>query len=298
MLKKILITGGTGFLGGHLIRQAGGNWDVFTSSRTGPIPMIGVSWEEMDLESPESIERTVLQTKPDAVIHAAAMTRVDECETERDRACRTNIEATNQLAGLCSKLNARMVFVSSDMVFDGLKGNYRESDPAHPVNFYGETKCLAEEEVMRNCPNSVCARTALIYGAPALKGTSFSDQILRHWTEGKAVHLFTDQYRSPILVQQLACALLELAESSFRGILHLGGGERIDRWHFGLELAELKGISQDLILPVKMDELSSGAKRPRDASFDSSLAKSLLRTRLDGFREGLRRAYSGPSDKL
>lgn len=289
MRKRLLVTGGTGFLGGHLLLQSVGEWDVFASVRSQHPAVPCVRWLKMDLADEGDISSGFATAKPDAVIHAAAMSNVDQCETEREKALAVNAKSSAVLARLCENTGARMVFVSSDMVFDGLKGDYSENDPVGPVNYYGETKRMAEESVLHGCSRAVCGRSALIYGAPAIGGTSFSYQMLKRLEAGKEVGLFNDQFRSPISVQSLASALLELASSSYTGIMHLGGTERIDRFTFGLRMADISGYPRSLIKPIRMDDTPSVAARPRDASMNVSVARKALKTKLPDCSEGLAR---------
>jgi dTDP-4-dehydrorhamnose reductase len=294
MRKRLLVTGGTGFLGGHLLLQSVGEWDVFATVRSRHPAVPCVKWVRMDLADEKEIAGGFETVRPDAVIHAGAMSNVDLCETERERALAVNAKSSAVLARLCEKIGARMVFVSSDMVFDGGKGNYSETDPVGPVNYYGETKRIAEEWVLYGCTRAVCGRSALIYGTPAIGGTSFSYQMLKRLEAGKEVGLFSDQFRSPISVQSLASALLELASSPFTGIMHLGGTERINRFNFGLLMAEINGYPGSLIKPIRMDDNPSVAARPRDASLNVSAAVKSLKTKLPDCREGLVRRGAGP----
>jgi dTDP-4-dehydrorhamnose reductase len=287
MRKKLLVTGGTGFLGGHLLLQAVGEWDVFASARAGHPAVPCVHWVEMDLSDERGITSGFAWVRPDAVIHAGAMSNVDECESERGKAFAVNANSAAVLARLCEGDGSRMVHVSSDMVFDGKQGNYSETDPPAPVNYYGETKRIAEERVLGGCSRSVCGRAALIYGIPAIGGTSFAYQMLRRLESGKEVGLFHDQYRSPIPVRTLAAALLELALSPFTGILHLGGSERIDRYDFGLRVAEARGYPASLLRRIGMNDVPAKAARPRDVSMNVSLAVKTLKTRLPDCREGI-----------
>ena len=272
-----------------MLVQASKQWSVYASTRSSTYPMPGVEWVQMDLEDNSCMERVVRSIRPYAIVHAAAMGNIDACQADREHAFRINAESTGFLAGLCAELEARMIAVSSDMVFDGSKGRYRETDPVNPVNYYGETKCAAEERVLGNCPNSVCGRAALIYGDPVFGGTSFSHQMLKRMEAGQPVTLFADQFRTPIEVRNLAEALLELAESDFTGILHLGGSERIDRLSFGRLMAEIRGFSDSLLIPARMGDFSSSAPRPADVSFDISMAECVLSTKLSGCREGMAR---------
>lgn len=287
MKKRILITGGTGFLGGHLLLKARPDWDVYAIHRGQTVDVPGIHWISADLTDSGETARVFASVKPHSLIHAAAMSDIDRCQARPDEARCVNTEASASLAGLCGKTGCRMVFVSTDMVFDGIRGLYRETDATGPVNGYGGTKVAAERAVAAECPPAACARTALIYGNPAFGGRSFSNEMISRLSRGEAVTLFTDQYRTPILAQNLAEALLELADSDFAGILHLGGGERISRYDFGLLAASAKGLPPDLIRPGRMNEPLPAAPRPADVSLDTSKASTVLGTRLIGCGEGV-----------
>lgn len=289
-MKRILITGGSGFVGGHLLTMSRNEWEVFTIYHNRPVSISGVFSVAFNFENKNEIQPLVKKINPDVVIHCAVWGDVDECEKDRKRAFLINAEATGILAETCSEIESRFIYTSSDMVFDGKKGDYIESDPPCPLNIYGKSKFIGEERVKKACSNYVVARVALIYGRPVLGNNSFSEKILERIRQGKTMPLFIDQYRTPILVQNLAQVLLELAGLDFRGTIHLGGAKKVDRYTFGLRLAELKGLSQKMLRPVNMSEIPTTAPRPRDVSLDTSKAKSLLKTPLLGYWDGLKLA--------
>ncbi len=288
-MKKLLITGGSGLIGGHLIQLARGDWTVSASFYQHPFSCSDVRAVSMDLSRPDDIRRVVEIVAPDVIIHCAAMSDLDLCEKEPELCYRINAEATGILAELSSEMGCRLIYTSSDMVFDGQKGFYSESDKVRPINIYGRAKRDGEERIKDSCPDHVIVRVALVYGPPVIRGNSFSEKILARIQNGKTVVLFEDQFRSPIYVVNLAHVLLELAELPFTGTLHLGGKDRVDRYTFGLTLAELKQISISLIVASRMQDVETTAPRPLDVSFDISKAQNLLKTALLGYREGLSR---------
>ena len=210
-------------------------------------------------------------------------------EEHRKEAFHINATATEVLAESVERIGGRFVYVSSDMVLDGAKGHYSEEDEARPINYYGHTKLAGERFVADLCSRFVVARSALIYGTPleSTSSNSFSKRILEKAKVGEEIPLFTDQYRSPILVQDLAAALIELADNDFNGMIHLGGKDRVDRYTFGLRLAEVKGFNSSLLKPYSMLDVSLPAKRPQDVSFNTEKAESLLKTCLHGYIEGI-----------
>jgi dTDP-4-dehydrorhamnose reductase len=231
--KKLLITGASGFVGGNAAVRGAKAWDVTATFQSHPFRIPGVRSIRLDLEDPDAVRSLVLSLKPRAVIHCAAWSRLDDCETNRNRTFAINTESVRVLAEACAESGCRLVFTSTDMVFDGEKGNYAETDPAYPLSVYGESKRAAEETIRGACSDHAIARVALVYGKTVTGGASFSESLLKAWREGTKTPLFTDQFRTPVEVVNLAEALLELASSPFRGTLHTGGADRVDRHTFG-----------------------------------------------------------------
>ena len=246
MKPKILITGGSGFVGGHLVEAASENFEVHSTFLHSPVGKSNVVWHQIDLVDTKATSALVKAIRPSVIIHAAAQSNLDFAEISREAAFGINVQATEALAGSCEAVNSRFIYISSDMVFDGSKGNYSESDPVNPINYYGETKVLAEERAQQNCSNCLIARSALVYGRPLNKSSSFSEWIYNRLRNHQNVPLFYDQYRSPIWVDELAQALIECASNQFRGIIHLGGSDSINRLEFGIIFANLT-ISKILI---------------------------------------------------
>jgi dTDP-4-dehydrorhamnose reductase len=290
-MKKLLITGGSGFVGGHLMIRAKKKWDVYATYKSHTFSLRGITPLFMNLEKKESIRSIITEVNPEAIIHCAAWSNVDGCEINHELAYRINMNATKVIAEECFNSGCRLLYISTDMVFDGENGNYSESDFPRPINVYGQSKLAGEEQVRNTCNDYVVARIALVYG-PSVTGTnSFSEKIIKKIQRGETMNLFSDQYRTPILVYDLADALLELTENSFSGTIHLGGTVRVDRYKFGLRLAEIKGYSKDKFKPVLMSETDFVGPRPKDLSLNISRAKTLLSSDLLDYKEGLKEAY-------
>ena len=228
-MKRLFITGGSGFVGGHLLSQAQHEWDVFTTFHSRPLSFPGVAYLKLDLAMEKQIQNIVEKVQPDVIIHAAAWSDLDGCEKDPERAFHINATATEILGELSSRMSCRMIYISTDMVFNGEKGDYIESDETRPISVYGKTKLAGEKFVKSVCSNYVVARSALIYGSPVTGSNSFSERILARVQKGEKISLFTDQFRTPVLVQNLAQALLELAGHTFVGTLHLGGATKVNR---------------------------------------------------------------------
>ena len=253
-MKKCLLMGASGFLGGHILQQAVEKWDVYAVYFRNKIDALEYRWIKLDLTHRESVMDMVKKIHPDVIIHAAANSNLDECERHPQASHAINVDATTFLAQSAQSIEARFIYVSSDMVFNGEKGYYKEEEQVVPISAYGRQKVMSENIVEGECSDWVVARAALIYGRPKFGGSSFSKWIENGLCEGNKVPLYLDQYRSPVLVNELASALLELAGNKLRGVYHLGGDERIDRYTFGKHLCAIAGYDDRLLVRSKMDD--------------------------------------------
>jgi dTDP-4-dehydrorhamnose reductase len=284
---KILITGASGFLGGYLVRAAQGRGELIGTYWEHPVALPGVELHRMDLTNLVEVAQFVRKVRPQTIIHAAALANLDTCETQKDLAWRTNVDAARMMAAVARELGSRLIHISTDMVFDGKKGNYSEEDIPEPISYYGYSKRMAEEDVLHAYPEALVVRVALLYGFPVAGGNSFSAEIYRHLQTGKKVQVFMDQFRSPIWAGNAAPAIMELAELPHRGVLHLAGGERLSRSELAREVARQMGADPQLLEEISMHQIKWLVPRPEDVSFNIARAKQILQTRLLDCREGL-----------
>lgn len=288
-MKKLLITGGSGFVGGFIIEKAQSKYKVHAAYFTNIIQYKLIQTHKINLAIKEEIQSLLRQIKPDIIIHTAAISNPDFCEQRQELAMLTNIMATEVLAEWAKKNSARFIFTSTDMVFDGEKGNYREQDRVRPISYYAETKVVCEQLLTDMNFNCAICRLALVYGIGLTTHNTFFEKMIANLNERKPVTLFDDQFRSPILVDNLAEALLELAENNFTGIIHLSGGEKISRWDFGLKTCQLLNLPSDNLIKGSMFDFPVSAPRPQDISLINYLAVQVLKVKLFNCREGLQR---------
>jgi dTDP-4-dehydrorhamnose reductase len=294
---KIFITGASGFLGGHLVHLLSKNHKVIGSYKSYCFNTKNVDAIQCDLVDQNSFIDLLNLHKPDIIIHNAALANPERCEENPGLAHKANITSTEIIARYCSKNSLRLVFISTDMVFNGKKGYYSERDPVSPINIYAKTKVKAENIVLSQNKNSVVCRIALMYGKgffPREYNSEWLERVLLHKIKinsKEPVQLFTDQYRSMISVLNAAKAIIEAALLDLCGIIHIGGIERISRFEFGKELCEKLNIPVNLIKGVKSEEVVTKALRPLDVSFNISKAKSLLKTPLLNVQRGLEEIY-------
>lgn len=283
--KRLLITGGSGFVAGALAHFARQDWEVHVQSRgAAPAPPEGVHWHVDTTLGTQTLEAL----EPHALIHAAAIADIDYCEARREEADAVNTRWTIALAERAAHTGGRFVFLSTDNVFDGAKGRYREDDPAEPVNYYGRTKRRAEEAVLALGANVAVARTAVVMGLPfSGAGNSFLARMLPQLERGEALGVPNQEIRSPIDVITLARALLELAAGAQTGILHLAGNDRLDRCTLVQRIAAAFGHDPALVRPNNPEHIPGRAPRPVDASLDNRNARAMLQTPMLGVAEGL-----------
>lgn len=298
MKKRLVITGASGFVAGRILAGAGGEWEVHAlSSRNRPEAVGDCIWHSLDLGDSETLSSLFGAIVPDAVIHAAAMADIDACEANPAEARRVNVELTRSVVDISERRGARIIHLSTDTVFDGERGDYRETDPPNPVNVYAETKVKAERLIQSLPGNWAIARLSLVLGLPALGGgNSFLAKWMREWEAGKPVGAPPDEIRTPVDVRTLARALLELAASEWTGIVHLAGSEALSRYDLGRRIAARLGHPESYVVPKSSADIPGRARRPRDASLDNSLARSLLKTPMRNLDEALDRVLD-PSGK-
>jgi dTDP-4-dehydrorhamnose reductase len=274
---KILITGGSGLLGSKIAATATRKgYEVYSGYKEHEaihgIPI------ELDICERQSVIKAFDRIKPQAVVHAAALTNVDKCEEDQELAWRVNVEGTRNILESSEHHNAYFIYVSTDYVFSGEEGAYMETDRPDPINNYGLTKLEAERMVRDSSLEWCIARPSVIYGStPAAGKVNFALWMLNNLKQGKPIKIITDQWVSPTLNTNLAEMILEVMERGFTGVYHLAGSTPLNRYEFASLLAETFQYDKTLITPVKSDKMNWLAKRPRNTSLNVEKATETLR---------------------
>ncbi len=271
---KFLVTGSAGLIGSQVVKDLAKQNHTVYSCYHDDKPINGIPIL-LDLTDQDKIIQILQETKPDRIIHLAAMTNVDLCETEKELAIQINVKATEILAKQAAKQNSFFVYVSTDYVFDGIKGMKKEDDVTNPLGFYGKSK-LEGEFTLNKLASSWCiARTSTPFGIHNKK-KSFPLWVKENLEEKKEISVLTDQFTSPTYVPNLSKMLIEVATRQIAGVIHLSGATRISRYDFASIIADKLNLDKTFLKPISINEMNWKAKRPRDSSLDVSLTNEIL----------------------
>jgi dTDP-4-dehydrorhamnose reductase len=282
---KLLITGASGLFGSKLAEMAMTESCEVYSGYNQQKPAFGTPIQ-LDITNENQVKDVIKKTNPTAVVHAASLTDVDKCETDKTLAWKTNVEGTKHIANATQASNAFLVYISTDYIFNGETGHYKETDNPDPINYYGLTKLKAEELVKDLMDDYCIARPSVIYGAkPAGGKTNFALWLLDKLNKNEHAKIVTNQWNSPTLNTSLAAMILEIIERNLNGIFHLSGATRISRYEFAKQIAQTFNLNENLIIPSNLAAFSWEAralwvaKRPTDSSLDTSKTRQTLKTK-------------------
>jgi dTDP-4-dehydrorhamnose reductase len=293
---KVLITGANGFLGNYLTRQLLGKGYKVIATGKGEnrllLPDPGLYYESMDITDPFSVHDVFAAHQPAIVVHAAAMSKPDDCEEQQWLAYTTNTEATLTMLANAGEQKSFFIFVSTDFVFDGEKGMYREEDETGPVNFYGRTKEDAEQAVMEYEYDWAIARTVLVYGKPISGRSNILTIVKEKLEKGEEYKVVDDQVRTPTYVEDLAAGIVLIIEKKATGIYHLSGEDVLTPYGMAVSAAHYLHLPASLLKKVTAADFSQVAKRPPKTGFIIDKAKKELGYKPLSFEEGLKRTFS------
>jgi len=291
-VKTILVTGSNGLLGQKIIYGLLARHDVnIVSTSRGANRMKakeGYAYEDLDITDAARVAEVFEKYRPDAVINTAAFTNVDACETNQEDCHKLNVDAVATLVSLCGKYNAHLVHLSTDFVFDGSKGPYREEDVPNPQSYYAQTKYDAEKIIEASDISWAILRTIIIYGV--VDDNSRSNVVL--WTKRalenkQTIRAINDQYRAPTLAEDLADACIQAALKKAKGLYHVSGRELMCILDIVYQVADFFRLDKSFIHPVSSAELNQPAKRPPVTGFVIDKAVKELNYHPHTFSEGL-----------
>ena len=260
---KILIIGADGQVGKHLYSSA---------AKVGGLTVVGtyrnpensrLDFVYLDLTEPSTIKEAFEFAKPEIVILCSAMTHVDDCEIHKELAWNINVDGARHVAENCKAFNSRLVFFSSEYVFDGMKGPYSENDGTNPISVYGKTK-LEGEKIVSTLKDYLIIRTTVVYGYEP-ESKNFLMQVLRKGALKEKMNIVNDQYSNPTNAAELADFTLELIKLKKSGIYNVVGKDLMNRYEFALKICEVFNLNPALIAPERTANLNQPAKRPLKA---------------------------------
>ena len=290
--KTILITGSNGLLGQKLVYLLHKNPTIqLVATARGPnrLPFTeGYSYYEMDITQPQQITQVLDEVRPDAIIHTAAMTNVDQCEGDKEGCWELNVKAVELLVENCERLGIYLCHVSTDFVFDGQDGPYLEEDTPNPISHYGLSKYKAEQIVQQAPIRWSIVRTVLVYGI--VSDMSRSNIIL--WVKNsleqqKAIQVVNDQFRTPTLAEDLAIGCWLITEKEAEGIFHISGKDFLTPYEMAIKTADFFSLDKNLITEVNASIFTQPAKRPPKTGFILDKAINTLGYNPVSFEEGI-----------
>lgn len=283
--KCVLIVGGSGLLGSNLSKLYSNDFDVVTTYNKHFVDIKGCKCIQVDFCDAEQVRK--LNVKPDVIINCIALTDLDYCEAHPEEAYNTNVNTLLELIKFAKLNDSYFIHISTDAVFDGQKDIYSETDATNPLNTYGTTKKVAEQIVLKSELHCCVIRTNF-YGWNMIDKKSLAEFMLNNLENGRELKGFKDVVFTPILVNNLARAILDIIEMKYHGLIHIFGSETITKLGFAYKIAEVFELDSSLIRPVSVDSFCFNAKRAKKLGMDIELADLIVRTKLLGVEEGLR----------
>ena len=281
---KFLVTGSAGLIGQQVVKDLLKSNEVF-SSYNDSMPEYGEP-VRMDLRDHKQISGVFDEKNPDVVIHLGAMTDVDLCESENRSASEINAKSTETIAKECSKQNSFLIYLSTDYVFDGNSGMYKETDTTNPIGYYGKSKLDGEISVQNSSADYCITRTSTPFGLHSKK-KSFPIWIIENLEQKNQINVLTDQITSPTYIPNLSKMLIEIAERKITGILHISGASNMSRYDMACMIADKFNYDQSFLKPATMNDMNWVAKRPKNSSLDISRAVSILHEKPQAIEESI-----------
>lgn len=293
---KVLITGVNGLLGQNAAKQfADAGYEVIATGRGGcRLPDNGkrFRYTDLDITDKKGVLHYVTTVRPDVIVHAAAMAQPDACELNREACYDSNTNATLYFTNAAETVDAKMIYISTDFIFSGDEGPYRETDEPAPVNYYGETKLAAEQIVQKSKTSWAIARTVLVYGN-ILSGTR-SNMVT--WVKGNLekqnpIKVVSDQVRTPTYVEDLARGIQLIMEKDATGIYHISGKETLTPYEMAVQVADYFGLNKALMEKVDASVFTQPARRPLRTGFIIDKAERELGYSPLSFMQGIQKMF-------
>jgi len=292
-MKKVLLTGSNGLLGQKLVNLLAGKpgYQLLATARgENRLGKVGKPYDyaELDITNPAEVEKVVSYFKPDFIIHTAAMTNVDQCESDHEGCILLNVTATKHLVEAAERNNSFFIHLSTDFIFDGTKGPLTEEDLPNPISFYGQSKLDAEKIVVESKLRWAIARTVLVYGiVKDMSRTNIVLWVKKSLEEKKTINVVDDQWRTPTLAEDLAMGCFLIMDKEATGIFNISGSELLTPYEMAHKTADFFRLDKSYINKADSSTFTQPAKRPPRTGFVIDKAKKVLGYTPHSFVEGI-----------
>ncbi|CUS76431.1 dTDP-4-dehydrorhamnose reductase [Candidatus Kryptonium thompsonii] len=288
---RVMVTGAHGLLGQAVLKLflKSTNSEILATAKE-PRTFLdfgGFDYTMLDITSRSDVKNLVVYFRPDVIINTAAYTNVDGCEQNRELAWRVNVEGVRNLVHSARRVDAKLIHISTDYIFDGKNGPYTEEAIPNPINYYGRTKLASENEIKIGGIRFAILRTNVLYGVGKNVKSNFALWLYEKLSKGEKIKVVTDQVGNPTYVDDLAFAILKVVEFDKEGVYNIGGRDFVDRYTFAIKLAEIFGFDKELITPVKTSELNQIAPRPLKSGLITFKAEAELGFKPYGVEDGI-----------
>lgn len=284
-MDKVLIIGVSGLLGSRLLEIGKGKYQLFGTYNSHPLE--GKNFFKLDVTKRKDVFDLIEKIKPALVIDTHSITNVDYCETHPEEAWLVNVEGTRNVAEACKTLGCKMIFLSTDYVFDGKKLKYTEKDKPRPLNYYAKTKLIAERVLDALDVNCIIPRSSVLYGKGGMGKQTFVSWVVQKLKNGEKIRVVTDQHNNATFADNLAEILYALYEKDASGIFHAVGKYCLSRYDFAVKIAKAFKLNSKLIEPITTPELNQPALRPRRVDLSTEKLQRVAGVSPLGVEEGL-----------
>ncbi len=289
---RIMITGCHGLLGQSVLELFLKNpdFEILATAKENKtfLDFKGFDYTMLDITSRSDVKNLVVYFRPEVIINTAAYTNVDGCETNRELAWRVNVEGVRNLVNSARRVDAKLIHISTDYIFDGKNGPYTEDAIPNPINYYGRTKLASENEIKIGGIRFAILRTNVLYGVGKNVKSNFALWLYNKLSNGEKIKVVTDQIGNPTYVEDLAFAILKVVEFDKEGVYNVGGRDFVNRYTFAVKLADIFGFDKELITPVKTSDLKQVAPRPLKSGLITLKAEVELGLKPYGVEDGVR----------
>ena len=272
--KNMLITGISGLLGNNLAFYFKDRYRIMGLYNSHPVTIKGIYTEKCELSYPDDIKRIISEYNPQVIIHCASLTNIDECEVDKDTTKRINVLATENIVEDVIDKDIKLIYISTDAVYDGIEGNFSEDDDISPNNYYGRSKYQGELEVLKK-KDSLILRTN-IFGWNIQEKKSLGEWILNELKSGRKIQGFKDAYFSTLYTLELARVIDMVIRSQLSGIYNCGGANSCSKYDFSMKIADRFSLDKTLITPISIDDFPFRAKRGKNLSLNVGKLQNAL----------------------